>query len=258
MGTVIENKIKTIYSKCKPLTNCYSKVYFDRIDEMWTLGDSFIYSYLDCSVKRLAFFAEEIDTLSNLLHLPEKGRYNLEFITNDESEYYDILENAGYHIQAKMLRISNLDCRTIVGTLDDLSKGGDKGTIASLTDVDEINQLLWRVFNTEISHLFDNETLALEINKGHTRIHRGENNEIDAILIAEVMPRKFYINQIVNLGDKHNIHCMLQEELREYLNGGGKYVYAWVDSTNVASLRFHEKYGLIHDGIFCMNYFTEK
>ena len=72
------------------------------------------------------------------------------------------------------------------------------------------------------------------------------------------MPKKFYINQVVNQGERKTIHAILLNRLEAYTNAGGKYLYAWVEDKNTASLKFHEKYGMKHDGMWSMIYSIER
>ena len=72
------------------------------------------------------------------------------------------------------------------------------------------------------------------------------------------MPKKFYINQIVNKGKREIIHAILLNRLEEYIKAGGKYLYAWVEERNIASVKFHEKYGMKHDGMWSMSYSIER
>ena len=51
---------------------------------------------------------------------------------------------------------------------------------------------------------------------------------------------------------------MLQKRLKDYVNQGGKYAYAWVEKNNIASVKFHEKYGMKFDGLWNMVYALKK
>ena len=68
------------------------------------------------------------------------------------------------------------------------------------------------------------------------------------------MPKKFYINQIINKTGKEVIHAMLLSRLDQYRKSGGKYLYSWVEEANIASLKFHNKYGMEHDGMWNLVY----
>lgn len=54
------------------------------------------------------------------------------------------------------------------------------------------------------------------------------------MLQAEVMTKKFYINQVANKSEKHVIHAILLDRLEKYAEKGGKYLYAWVEEKNIA------------------------
>ena len=129
------------------------------------------------------------------------------------------------------------------------------GEPAADRDIPEINRLLWDTFHTEISHLLTDEELLEKA--GQLTIHR-EGRTIDALLQAEVLPKKFYINQIVNRGNRKNIHAMLLNRLKAYTEAGGKYLYAWVEDRNIASQKFHQKYGMKHDGMWNVLYAVER
>lgn len=253
----IHESVRSIMSRCRPMTNCYAMGVVERATRVWTAGDSFIFSYEDHGVNRLVYFAEDEGKLSELLKLPQEDVCFVEFMTRDPKENGERLGEAGFVPCARMMRLVNPDCRQLNG--DALALGdGDRGALADRTAAHEINQCLWSTFRTEISHLLTDEELAAEIGKGHTRIHRDSSGRIDAILQADVMPKKFYINQIVNQGDRRNIHAMLQTELAEYTSNGGKYLYAWVEDDNIGSQKFHGKYGMKHDGMWSMIYTNKR
>ena len=45
-----------------------------------------------------------------------------------------------------------------------------------------------------------------------------------------------------------------KKKIYEYIESGGKYMYAWVEENNIASLKFHQKYGMRHDGMWDLIY----
>ena len=59
--------------------------------------------------------------------------------------------------------------------------------------------------------------MVLKIREGQISIHRNKEGNIDAILQAEEMPKKFYINQIVNKAEKNVIHAILLNRLKKYI-----------------------------------------
>ena len=54
------------------------------------------------------------------------------------------------------------------------------------------------------------------------------------------------------------IHAMMLNRLKKYSETGGRYIYAWIDEKNIASIKFHKKYGMEPDGIWDIIYFTER
>ncbi len=249
--SIILKKIDEI-QPIHPLTNCYSMGVIEKADRIWEIGESFMFSYKDHGVNRLIYFAKNETVKDDLLNIIQTGIYYLEFMTRKLNEYTP----GGTRLIARMMRVSNLDCTTVL-TSGDILKYKDKtiGEKARLLDVKEINKIFWNIFSTEKSHLITDKELEKIISKGNITIHRSFG--IDAILQVEVQPKKFYINQIVNLGNRKNIHAMLINRLEEYVSEGGKYIYAWVDSSNMASVKFHQKYGMHQDGlwsnIYCLN-----
>jgi hypothetical protein len=252
---IIYEKIKAARAK-RFLSNCYSMDVVENSNGIWLLGDEFLFSYDDHGINRLVFFAREWKEIDVLLDTIDYGRYYLEFMTKDPKKYVprDSL------LTASMLRMANPDCRSVFAE-DSIVlpyKNTERIDMAKESDADEINEILWTTFHTEISHLLSDEELIEKIREGQISIHRDQTGHIDALLQADVMPKKFYINQVVNRSDRHVIHAIVLNRLEQYITAGGKYLYAWVEEKNIASLKFHEKYGMRHDGMWSMIYSLEK
>ena len=214
-----------------------------------------MFSYDDHGVKRLVYSVANFHELEELLQQVEGNEYVLEFLSRDKDEKRKILERAGFSILARMKRVSNPDCRPVFTDPSMTAYADfDFGREALLEEAQEINQILWSVFDTRVSHLSSDEELQFAICKGKISIYRGISGSIDAILQAEIQPRKFYINQVYNKADKSVIHKMMLRKLKDYIDAGGRYMYAWVEENNIASLRFHSKYGMSHDGMWNMVY----
>lgn len=234
------------------MTNVYTLENLLQATGYWETDQGFMFSFEDHGVSRLGFYAADMDELLRQLNRIQSGRYYLEYLTKDADD--DI---PGLMRVTRMKRLVNADCRSMFEGSFALQYRDDAiGETANSQDAHEINRLLWSVFRTEVSHLLWDDELAERIEKGQVTIHRTEG--IDAVLMADVMPKKFYINQVVNTGDKKNIHAMLLNRLRSYVEGGGRYIYAWVEESNTASLRFHAKYGMEHDGMWNLLWLLEK
>lgn len=246
---IIYEKIKRARER-QLLTNCYTIDLPEVADQLWMKEDDFIFSYKDQGIKRLIYFAKDWYVVDELLKLIDSGRYFLEFMTRNPDEYVP----SGLTLIARMMRLSNLDCRSVFmeGSSVMQYMNENVGERAREEDAKEINQVLRDTFRTEISHLLSDAEMRDKVAAGQVTIHR--DDRIDAILQADVKPKKFYINQIVNKTDRSIIHAILLNRLKQYVKGGGKYLYAWVEDTNIASLKFHEKYGMRHDGMWSMIY----
>ena len=248
-------KIKAANNR-RLLTNCYSMDVIECCQGIWAQGDEFIFSYEDHGIQRLVFFAKEWESVDRMLAQIGGGRFFLEFITKEPNEY---VPNMSTQVAA-MMRLSNPHCQDVFEVNSPVIKY--KGAVAVESarehDTKEINEILWSTFHTEISHLLSDKELIERIKAGQLTIHRNAENRIDAILQADVKPRKFYINQIVNKSDREVIHAILLDRLEKYIESGGRYLYAWVDNKNVASIKFHEKYGMKHDGLWSMIYCIER
>ncbi len=236
--------------------NCYSMDVVEHSQELWEKGDEFLLSYDDNGINRLIYFAKDYDSVDSLLNLVKNGRYYLEFMAKNPTEYIP----SGSRRIAAMMRMTNSDCRSVFEKTSPIITYKDSVVIdnAAEYDAEEINRILWTHFRTEISHLLSDEELREKIKDGQLTVHRNIDGHIDALLQANVMPKKFYINQIVNKTEKNVIHAILLDRLEKYVNAGGKYLYAWVEDTNIASLKFHEKYGMKHDGMWSMIYSLER
>ena len=245
---ILLERIRRI-GRIRHFSNCYNRKAIMNAGRIWESDESFMFSYEDHGVQRIAFFVTDYDALDRLLDGLPDGDYYLEMMTKNPDEYSPQCMDS----VARMMRMSNPDCRAAVAN-SLLQEFTDESIVdvASSEDVIEINRLLWSVFRPEVSHLLSDEELLEIVQKHQVFIHRGER--IDAVLQAEIMPKKFYINQIINKSDKSVIHSILCRALKPYVESGGRYVYAWVEESNIASVRFHKKYGMKHDGMWSVVY----
>ncbi len=260
MASVIN--MESVYEKVKKarlqrlVNNCYSMETIEHCQKFWSKGDEFVFSYEDHGIQRLIFFVKDMCEVDKLLSEIESGRYYLEFMTKDPNVYIPSKSKKC----AAMMRFANSDCRSVFEPESQVIRFKNAVPVenANEQDIEEINSILWTTFHTEISHLLTDDELRGKIRDGQFTIHRNTNNRIDALLQADVMPKKFYINQVVNRGNKEVIHAILMNRLEKYVNDNGKYLYAWVEDNNIASIKFHEKYGLRHDGMWSMIYCIER
>lgn len=245
-------ELQVIYEKMKTartlrlMTNCYSPAALKNTPDLIEHGDSFILVCEDHGVKRVLFFVRDLQTLEYLLKQLPDGAYYLEVMTKDPDSF--LIPSCV--TAARLQRFVNRDCSSVFHADSRVLqyRNDSVGEPAAIADAAEINALLWSVFRTEISHLLTDEELEQEIRKGEVFIHRSD--KIDAVLQTEILPKRFYINQVVNKAEPSVIHAILLKRLAKYVESGGRYMYSWIEETNIASIRFHEKYGMQHDGMW--------
>lgn len=234
------------------ITNCYSSDVLKSAQRIFEYGESFAFTVDDHGIDRLYLFAKDKEELDKLLGSLVKGTYFFEYMTKQPDE----LVPANAAIIARLMRMVNKDCKSVFEDQNVLQYRDDSvGEFAGVDDTHEINTLLWNTFHTEISHLLYDDELKEIIEAKKVVVHRGD--KIDALLQVDVMPKKFYINQIINKADKSVIHAMLLALLWNYVENGGQYIYSWVEDKNIASVKFHQKYGMIHDGMWNLVYRLE-
>lgn len=240
-------------------TNVFSDDVLENAEELYQSEKSLLISNIDCNVRRLYYYTVDFSSLGALIPLLKNQEYVLEFLTKKADEKSIFLKENGFSLLAQMMRMSTKDCTNalsdqIVSRYADDSIGlYPDSCLCSL-----INRKLHEIFDSRVSHLLDDYNLKKAIGNGEITIHQDNVGNVDAILQVVVQPKRFYINQIYNGSEKKNIHAMLQKRLRDYVNQGGKYAYAWVEKNNIASVKFHEKYGMKFDSLWNMVYVLKK
>jgi len=254
----IRSAIERIKKQGKTFSNIYSDEVLKKAESFIANSRAIVFTYTDQGVRRLHYCFNEADDFSELLSsdfIQVDGNTVIEVMTRDENENKATFESAGLTRIAGMMRMSVKDWQ-IAAEENNIGAYYDSaiGSIPGAEMAEAINKTLWSIFDTRVSHLQNDEEIAEAISRGEITVHSNENDVIDAILQVQMQPKKFYINQVYNGTEKGVIHAMLQNRLKEYTSRGGKYVFAWVEKENIASVKFHEKYGLKHDGMWNMVY----
>lgn len=216
----------------------------------------------DNGVLRLLFYTADFDDLKELMDtsLLSDCEYILEIVAKDKMLYHDELTNMGFRVLAQMSRLSVKDISPLFEEGSNFCEPYDDSLVelANVKDIQPLKMKLWNIFDTRISHLPNEDELRSSIEKGEFCLYRDGNSDILAFLQSVIEPKSFYINQVYNGTEKKAIHSIMHKRLSEYYLNGGRYVYAWVDEENIASLKFHEKYGLKPDGLWTCVYMKEK
>lgn len=241
-------------------SNIYSEEAFFAVEDIAVSEYAVLFIRNDNGAKRLYYCYSNENDFSALLKKNLKTKMGdavAEIVTRNPEEEAALLKALGFRPIAYMMRMSVKDISESLNTEKSYPSEYKIGCSPTPTDTKEIHSILWRLFDTRISHLQNESEVAESINNNEFTIHKNESGKIDALIQAQIQPKKFYINQIYNSADKSVIHSMLRTLLRKYVEQGGKYVYAWVDQNNIASVKFHEKYGMKHDGMWDVVYTLE-
>lgn len=234
------------------LSNLYSVDVIGRASKVWESDDALAFAYADHGIERLCFVARNSDSLARLVRHLDGGTYYVDVTSKDSNDLAEVFGPT--NMVARLQRLATRDCSNVFNGSPVLAFQDDSIVEpARETDAREINSVFWSVFRTEISHLLSDEEMQDAIRRGQLCVHRGSDG-IDAVLQTDVQPKKFYINQIVNKTDRSVIHAMLLKQLGAYVAHGGKYAYSWVEENNIASQKFHAKYGMTHDGTWNLVY----
>lgn len=260
----IQNLIKSLkLSGEKVHSNCF--YHFSNIESVWEgdcSGQSLFVVNEEKGVKRIWFYTISFEDLQRLIQdtLDDTQEYLIDIVSKDKKMYYNDLSVAGFELFTCMTRMANKDITDIwEGDSPVLSyEGKAEGEKPTVTDAETIKNKLWEIFDTRISHLPNQSEVEDSIKNGEFTIYRNDDFEIVTILQSVVKPSSFYINQVYNVADKEIIHSILLEELIKYHEHGGKYLYAWVEESNIASQKFHRKYGMYHDGLWDVIYIRKR
>ena len=210
--------------------------------------------YDEGGARRLQFLTADLGELKSML-LNIRHPVTLDIISRGITTLSDILNQGGFATIARMQRLANRDISSVFSSKSTIKN--IYGTInsggASEDDARQILDIFTRVFDTRISHLPSLDELKENIRQGEVVIHK-EAGRIHTILQRTVAPKRFYIHQVYNDGEKAWLHGIMLAEFKRYYAQGGRYVYAWVQDTNIASQKMHAKYGLVPDGLWDIVY----
>lgn len=229
------------------VTNCF--VGANKLDDADCIltGKSLLFVKHEYKVDRLLFYTSNInDLLENAVIQLEKGNYYMDITSRNALLYRRELLTSGFELTAEMMRLSSRNILKLIETSCD----ENVGMSGAITDATAIYDLLWSVFDTSVSHLPDINEIKAKISQ--FTLEKNEEGAIISLLQAVEEPKSFYINQIYNNGG--NIHGILRSKLKKYSDNGGQYLYSWVDKNNIASLKFHAKYDMKHDGLWNIVY----
>lgn len=255
----ISNKIFCLKKSGKTITNCFVNFSPADASEYETISSekTLIIILREEKVNRVLFYTLDIH---DLLELSDRfltnDEYTMDIITKDPQQFQNELVSNGFHGIAEMMRLANNNVPEVLSADSPVYKylDNDYGVHAEPSDCDDISNTLWQVFDTRISHLPTKDAIITSIKNDEFLIYRNQENKIASLLQTVAAPKKLYINQVYNSDKPEIVHSMLLNRIRQYCGQGGKYIYSWVDKNNIASIKFHQKYNMTHDGLWDMVY----
>lgn len=240
------------------ISNCYINFARQPVDSEWdTLqnGRSLILIAHEYKVDRFFFFASNMNDMVNLSHKLDMGiGYTLDIVSRDRKLYADVFAQMGFYPLAEMQRVVNGDISSVLSMQTYQYLENDISFAATQDDLESIYNMLWNVFDTRVSHLPDRAKLCKLLFEDEFRIVKDEKGNIVTLHQAVIEPKSYYFNQIINKGNKRVFHSCILNSIKRYCEAGGKYAYAWVENTNIASKEYFKKYGLLPDGLYTSVY----
>lgn len=250
----VNQKIKEI-KRITPnlLTNCFESLNSPKfaLSDFYCSEKTVLFISREYKVNRLIFYTADIcDLKENVFPMLPKGEYCIDILTKEARETEARFKEIDLIPKSRMMRLATND---VSRALEKTSKTAeyfnpDIGELPDKKDAPKILELIWEVFDTDISHLPDLAGVENAIDREEFTWFN-ENGKI-SLLQTVIKPKSLYINQIYNPNDKSVIHAMLLNRINKYCGGGGKYMYAWVEESNAPSMKFHAKYQMKHDGLW--------
>lgn len=255
----ISKKISLLRKNGKLLTNCF--VNFNMSDnkeyDVFSSENALIIINHEYRVNRVWFYTSAPQDLVELCNrYLNDDEYILDIITREPKQLREELNSAGFVCISEMMRLANHKISEVFSNDSAVYNycSCEYGQAAAAEDADVICETLWRVFDTRISHLPEKNAIMESINNGEILLHKDNNQEIVSLLQTVTAPKSLYINQVYNSAKPEVIHAMLLSVIRKYCGQGGNYIYSWVDKNNIASMKFHGKYNMQHDGLWDIVY----
>lgn len=252
----IADKVKELKKTgIKVLSNCY--IPLSRIvdtSEVYEANNTIVFTMKEDSgeFERVYFYTCDLKELSEVLG-GVKGHKVLEVVSKARDDFEASIIEGGFTSKTKLKRVVNADINNYFNnTMQDVVSTKEP-EYAALSDAEEIYNMLWNTFDENISHLPTLDEIKGFIEDKQFVIVKS-SDRIVSLLQEIVEPRRYYVNQVINFGDKEDFHAMIKSSLNKYRQNGGKYTYAWVEEGNIASLKFFKKYGIVEDGLWTSVY----
>lgn len=237
----------------KMYSNCYIAFSREPERDWYTLYNDASLAVIvnEGGADRLYFYTTDFTELKKLIDECDRDAV-IEIVSKNRAEMECEMQQLGYAALAHLMRVANKDISELMKRKPDFINDYNEasGVYAKPEDASEINRLLWDTFDTRVSHLLSDKELVEHIKNNEFIFCRNSSGDIVSLLQLVISKRSYYVNQVINSGDKDMFHSMVVGTMKRYNENGGKYAFAWVEETNTASIHFFEKYGFTFDGLW--------
>lgn len=254
----IQEIIKEISSLRKTKKKLFSNYYMnyqgsDMEFDVWQGLETVVFCVQEERVYRCFFATTDLKELNELLsELPLQTV--IDYVTREKSDVFP-WEKSGFEHFTTLARFTNANLnqeRPKTKRERFLEQFHDEncGEFATIEDLDDIYELLYKVFDYRVSRLPSKNELAEMIEKKWVLLYREE--KIVAFLIYQIEGKKYYGYQIYNEGTAditYNLECKaMKYAQRQY---DIKSSYAWVEVDNAAAnMRVGADFDGTYDYIF--------
>lgn len=250
----IQEIIQEISSLRKVKSNVISNYYMnyhgkDIEFDVWKGLETIVFCVQEERLYRCFFATTNLEELNKLLsELPAETV--IDYVTKEKSDTFP-WEKSGFKRYTTLIRCTKTDWnkekpKTKREKYLEQFYDENCGEFATLNDLEELYDLLYKVFDYRVSRLPGKDDLAEMIQKNWVLLYR--EKEIIAFLIYQIEGKKYYGYQIYNAGTAditYNLECKAIKYAKQKYEI--KSSYAWVEVSNSAA---NQRVGADFDGTY--------
>lgn len=252
------------------LTNYYNQCN-DQKDEFlfWATEKALAFVWEDEGIKRVYFYAIDLDELVLVLRQPEKGSVVDFLMKQKEAERKTLFPQAGYRLYLEYGRFY-IDTGQMSTKAKELRKEieGNKdikeslynntyGEMAKESDAEEIDRQLREKFDPYEAHFYSMKKLRDHIRKGWVWVAKADGKIVAAYLF-EIQGNKAYGAYLYNYSGVDVLQSLLARVNAHLEQYRITYTYCWMRLDNKRIIRYNIEYnGFVPDGLYDMIYVKE-
>jgi hypothetical protein len=157
------------------------------------------------------------------------------------AEFRKAIESSGFHCIAEFNR---MECKKIrnFSTTTEID-------YAKESDLENLHQLLFQVFNPLIDHL-PTQKLLLEYIKDRNVIVNRKGNDINGLIIFQIQKKKAHFNFLYNNAvDPTDFISLIDQYYSILRDQNINESYLWVEKNNSTVIKIHKLCGYSNDGL---------